>query len=53
MDCKKAQTIVSLSTRLGSVEAQRCLLAQCMQEPSQQVNNNVISVFLASNFNAR
>ena len=38
MDCKKALTTVSLSTRLGSVEVECSLLDQCMLEPSQQVN---------------
>ena len=47
MDCKKALTTVSLSTRLGSVEVECSPLAQCMQELSQQVDiqiNSVVSV---------
>ena len=44
MDCKKALTTVSLSTRLGSVEVEYSLLGQSIQEPSQQVNNTVIGV---------
>ena len=37
MDYKEALTTVSLSIRLGSVEVECSLLAQCMQEPTQQV----------------
>ena len=40
MDYKKAQTTVSLSIRLGSVEVECSLLARCMQGPSQQVWND-------------
>ena len=38
MDYKKILATVSLSARLGSVEVECSLLAQCMLEPSQQVN---------------
>ena len=50
MDCKKTLAAVSLSTRLGSVEVEYPLYVRFMQEPSQQVNNTVIS-FIASNLN--
>ena len=51
MNCKKALATVSLSTSLGSVETGCSQLDQNMQEPSQQVNNTVISLLIASNLN--
>ena len=51
MDYKKTLTTISLSIRLGSVETGCSQLDQYMQRFSQQVNNTMISLFIASNLN--